>query len=282
MLASVPVTAPLALEPLEPLRDDLASAAVLCDLDGSLAHIAARPEEVELPEEARGLVRRLTERGTLVAFISGRSVHDLMRIVDVPELAYAGNHGMEIRRQGSDPAPPPEAAAYVPAISAFADEWARRLEEHGVWVEDKAVTLSLHFRGAADPAAAERYLGGVVAPAAREAGLVPTRGRKILEIRPPVQIDKGSAVRALLEGAAVGTAVSVGDDHTDVGAWRELRALRDEGRLATAVTVGVLRPEVPEEIREGADVLVDGPEGAVEVLRFLVGYGRQEAGRATH
>ncbi len=281
VLASAPVTAPSALALLAPLRDDLAAAAVLCDLDGTLAPIAARPQDVELPEEARQLVRRLARRAALVAFISGRSIHELMRIVDVPEIAYAGNHGMEVRRPGTDPAPLPEAAAFRPRIAAFAADWTARLAEHGVWVEDKVVTLSLHSRGARHPRDAGDYLNHVVAPAARDAGLVPTRGRMILEIRPPVRIDKGTAARALLDGVPARLAVSLGDDHTDLDVWRALRALRAEGHLASAVTVGVLGPEVPDEVREGADVLVDGLEGALGALRFLAGDGRPPAGRDT-
>ncbi|HSJ72730.1 MAG TPA: trehalose-phosphatase, partial [Miltoncostaeaceae bacterium] len=135
-------------------------------------------------------------------------------------------------------------------------------------LEEKGATLSIHARGAPDPDAAELLLREV-AREAGEHGLVTTSGREVLEVRPPVRIDKGTAVTELLAGAAARTALYVGDDRTDADAWRALRALRDRGELSGAVALAVASAEVPAEVRAGADAEVDGPAGALEALRLL-------------
>jgi len=255
---------------LAPLRARREASGLLLDLDGTLAHIRPRPEDVEMIAGARDALVRLRDRLALVGFVSGRRLGDLESIVDIPGLAYAGNHGMELHRPGEPPAVAPAAAPHVAAVAEFAARWPEEvLDPHGVWLEDKHVTLSFHSRTAADPEAAEHFLAAEVAPAGRAAGLVTTTGRRLLEIRPPVRLDKGTAVRDLLEGTAVRRAAFMGDDRTDTDAWRALHAMRDEGRLDQAVAIAVAGAEVPPEVRAGADVEVTGPEGALEVLGLL-------------
>jgi trehalose 6-phosphate phosphatase len=109
-----------------------------------------------------------------------------------------------------------------------------------------------------------------VAERAEQQGLSVHWGRKVLEIRPEVQVDKGQGVRRLLRGAQLYAALYVGDDLTDLDAFRGLRALRDEGRLATAVCVGVRSDETPPAIEQESDLLVDGPAGVRAVLEALL------------
>lgn len=255
--------------------DDLA---VLTDLDGTLAAIRPRPEDVTIVDGAREALRSLAGRAALVAVVSGRSIDDLIRIVAVPEIAYAGNHGMEFRRPGRDPSPDPAAARHRPAIERFMERWRTSLDEHDIEIEDKGVTLSLHYRRSRLPAEAALFLHETVAPAARDAGLVPTPGRKILEIRPPVRLDKGTAARALVTESGARRALFMGDDHTDLDASRALAKMCEEGHLDEAVSVGVDGEEVPREVVDGADLVVDGPEGALGVLLEL---GRGASSRGT-
>lgn len=260
------------------LARHLGDLAVLTDLDGTLAAIRPRPEDVTIVDGARAALGALAGRAALVAVVSGRGIDDLFRIVGVPEISYAGNHGMEFRRPGQDPAPDPAAARHRPDIEGFMERWRAGLGERDVEIEDKGVTLSLHYRRSRSPAAAAAFLEETVAPAARDAGLVPTPGRKILEIRPPVRLDKGTAARALVAESGARRALFMGDDHTDLDASRALRDMCEEGALDEAVWVGVDGDEVPREVVEGADLVVDGPEGALGVLLAL---GRGDGARGT-
>jgi trehalose 6-phosphate phosphatase len=271
LLGSIAVTAPdprvAAL--LAPLRERPGEAAVLCDVDGTLAPIVARPGDARLLDGAREVLEAVRDRVRLLGFVSGRGLADVERLVGLPGCAYAGNHGMELHLPGARPRLADGVAGHVPAIAAFAATWPpERLAVGGLRLEEKGATLSVHARGAPDAAAAELLLAEV-AREAGEHGLVTTSGREVLEVRPPVRIDKGTAVRELLAGSGAAAAVYVGDDRTDADGWRALRELREQGGLRHAVALAVASAEVPAEVRAAADAEVEGPAGAVAALRLL-------------
>lgn len=221
-------------------------AAVLLDVDGTLAPIVGRPEEARVPEEARRELARLAGRYALVACVSGRPGGDVARMVDVAGVASVGEHGLELA---------PGAAAWAGRIAEFARsvDWP---------AERKPLSVSFHFRRAGDEAAARAYLTRV-AEDARSAGLVPRWGRKVLEVRPPVEAHKGTAVKALVSRAAVQRALYAGDDRTDVDAFGGLDGLE------LGVRVAVSSDEAPPELIAAADVVVDGTAGMLELLRAL-------------
>jgi trehalose 6-phosphate phosphatase len=220
--------------------------AILLDVDGVLAPIQPRPEQAYVTAEARSEVARLAGRYALVACISGRTGEDAKRIVGVEGALYVGAHGLELE---------PEAAAWAERIHEFA---------RGVdWpVEDKGLTVSLHYREAEDEEAALEYLQEV-ADRARDAGLLPRFGRKVLELRPPIDAHKGTAVRRLLSERGLSRALYAGDDTTDVDAFSALEGLE------FALRVAVSSDEAPDELVEGADVVVESPAALVELLRKL-------------
>jgi trehalose 6-phosphate phosphatase len=219
---------------------------VLLDVDGTLAPIVARPELAEVPEETRAEVAGLTERYGLVACISGRSGEDARRLVDVEGVVYVGVHGLELA---------PEADRWRETLRPFARlEWP--------WLEDKGLTVALHWREAADEQAARAELEGI-AERAEATGLEARWGRKVLELRPPVEADKGTAVRALLEERGLRRALYAGDDTTDLDAFRGLDGLE------VAVRVAVASAEAPPVLREAADLIVASPAELLELLRRL-------------
>lgn len=255
---------------LAPFRERLAETAVFLDFDGTLAPIVPRPEDAQLLDGAREAVVALIDVARLVAFVSGRGLADLERRVAIPGVAYAGNHGMELHRVGREPELAEGVAEHVPAIAAFVELWpATRLEPGDLRMEAKGATLSVHARGAREPEAA-RLLLAQIASEALDRGLVPTAGREVLEIRPPVSVDKGTAVRALLADSGARAAIYIGDDRTDADAWSVLRALRAAGSLDATLGIAVASGEVSPAVREAADVEVAGPPGALEVLRDLL------------
>jgi len=220
------------------------AAAILLDVDGTLAPIVPRPEDARVPDETREELRRLAGRYGLVACISGRPGEDAARIVGVEGIRYVGEHGLELE---------PEAEEWAERLAAFARgvEWPA---EGG-----KRLTLSFHFRTAPE---GEEYLHEV-AKRALERRLRPRWGRKVLEIRPPLDADKGTAVRRLLEEAALRRALYAGDDTTDLDAFRALDGLE------VAVRVAVVSEEGPPGLGEQADLAVGDTEQLVELLRML-------------
>ncbi|HET7856736.1 MAG TPA: trehalose-phosphatase [Gaiellaceae bacterium] len=231
---------------LADLAEEPRRAAVLLDVDGTLAPIVERPEDASVPPEARAEVERLAGRYGLVACISGRTGADARALVGVDSAVYVGVHGLELE---------PEAEAWRGRLRQFAGsvDWP---------VEDKGLTVSFHYRRAEDEDEALAYLSGV-AERARAAGLVPRFGRKVLEVRPPVSADKGTAVRRLLGERGLGRALYAGDDTTDLDAFAAV------AELALGVRVAIASDEAAPELLEQADVTVASPAQLVELLRRL-------------
>ncbi len=237
-------------ELLAPLAEAPERAAVVLDVDGTLAPIAPRPELAAVPPATRERLRRLAARYRLVACVSGRSGEQAQALVGVDGIRYIGNHGLELH---------PDERRLVERVGAF-----RSLIE-GRWpIEDKGLSLSLHFRESPDESAARAILEGIAAEA-RAVGLEPRWGRKVLEIRPDVRVDKGTAVRALVREAGVEVALYAGDDATDVDGFRGLR----EAGLARAVCIAVASAEASPALLDAADLVVDGPEGLAVLLDLL-------------
>ena len=163
----------------------------------------------------------------------------------------------------------PEVAKWAPRIREFADgAWTDGLRRLRVRAEDKDVIRAFHWRGAPDEEAAEAAVRDIAAQA-EDAGLVTHWGRKVLEVRPPVELNKGRGVRRLVEEASLDAAMYVGDDTTDLDAFATLRELVEEKQLAHALCVGVRSDETPPELEAQADLLVDGPLGVRTLLSAL-------------
>lgn len=242
----------------------------MCDIDGTLAPIVAEPRSAVVPDVARTLLADLSRQYALVGCVSGRRAEEARRMVGVESLTYIGNHGFEILRPGAAAAESAGAAeAAAETVRRFAEgAYSGNLADIGISLEDKHSIYSFHWREATDEESARGELARVAA-AAEANGLAPHWGRKVLEIRPPVAIDKGTALEGVLREAGMTGALYGGDDTTDVDAFRSLRALRREGTLSHAVCVGVRSDEGPEQITAAADLVVDGPAGFLDVLTML-------------
>jgi len=260
----------LDLGPLAQLRAHPASAAILTDVDGTLAPIADRPEQASVPDRVTELLERLSGIYGLVGCVSGRRAVEARRLVGVNEISYAGNHGLELLLPGDykprfDPSLQGREQAAEEFVASLDSE---ALATTGLRLEDKGPIQALHWRGVENERLAEARAHEIAADAGR-AGLEPHWGRKVLELRPVGGGGKGAAVAALLATDGVSAAVYAGDDRTDLDAFRRLRTLSDEGELETAVCVGVASPEAPPELAEESDLHVDGPAGWLAVLEAM-------------
>ncbi len=255
---------------VQPLRDAPGESAALLDVDGTLAPIVPTPADASVPPKTRDALRRLARHLALVACVSGRRAVEARRVVGVDELTYVGNHGLEVLAPGAREADlEPAAAARARDARDFVEGLGEAdLEESGLRVEDKGPIQALHWRGAIDPSAAEREARRI-ADRAGPAGLESRWGRKVLEIRPAARVDKGTAVRRLLEGGAIEVAMFAGDDRTDLDAFRAMRSMREAGELRHAACVGIASEEAPGDLIASSDVVLDGPPALATALSEL-------------
>ena len=244
------------------------------DIDGTLAPIVDHASDAHVPESTRQLLIAVARRYGLVACVTGRRASEARAMVSIGSINYLGSHGVELLRAGWTEA----------VLDAGVADWVRRIHEFGresdtadtrkrrVRLEDKGPIVAFHWRGAPDEDAAKAAVDAI-AQRAQAAGLRTHWWRNVLELRPPVKIDKGSGILRLLKevGPEIDSALYVGDDTTDIDAFRALASLFEEGRLERALRVGVQSDEGPSEINDEADFVVDGPQGVRELLTLLSG-----------
>jgi len=247
----------------EPILDQPRRSALITDFDGTLAPIVADPAAARPLAGAAEVLTQLAHHLGLVAVVSGRPVATLAEhLGQVPGLEMVGLYGLERRTPDG-----------VVAVYEGAEVWrsvvedvARRLTAQapaGVGVEPKGLTLTLHWRRAP---AESTWVQRMAAEAAAETGLVLHPGRMTVELRPPLAVDKGTAVTEIV-GPHTGVTY-LGDDLGDLPAFAALDALARTGTCST-INVAVADPESPDELLATADVITEGPPGALRLLEWL-------------
>lgn len=241
--------------------------ALVCDIDGTISHIALTPGAARIEPRAISALEELIAELDLVALMTGRGAAEAARMAGVPGLMIIGNHGMELleggRLRGAE-----AAEAYRETVEGLMGELVEALHFPGVIVEPKGLTGSLHYRGAPETDLAKAAILDAVLPRVRERGLRITEGRMVVEIRPPVQINKGSALRDLVRARGLRAVVFLGDDVTDIDAMLAVRGLR-EAEVIDGWAIGVLARETSPELLAAADAVVDGVDAAVALLTNL-------------
>ena len=248
------VLAPFAAEP--------ARSVVIVDFDGTLAPIVREPPAATPLPGGAGVLARLVRCVGTVAVVSGRPVAFLREALPVEGLVLCGQYGVE-RFDGATVTALAEAQAWVGPVRAAAEEAEASLP--GLLVERKGtLAFALHWRQRPDLESAAMDLGRRLAATS---GLRLEPGRRTLELRPPVDVDKGTTAAGLAAGAAA--VLVVGDDRGDLAAFAAVGRLGGEGRLRHVLRVAVDSPEAPADLLAQADLVVDGPGGALGLLRKL-------------
>lgn len=254
---------------LGPLLADPTGALVACDYDGTLAPIVADPGQAY---PAPGAVEALTVLAGLVgqvAVITGRPAEDAVRLgglEEVPGLVVLGLYGTQRWSDGVLTAddPPRGLAAARAAVGDLL-----RSADAGVRLEDKGGSFAVHTRQAADPKAELDRLREPLTALAAEHGMRVEPGRYVLELRSAAGgsgSDKGGALLRLASDLPATSVLFAGDDLADLAAFEAVKRLRSNGLPAWAVVAASI--EAPA-MAEGADLVVDGPAGVVELLREI-------------
>jgi len=268
--------APLPMPPDADLARRLAGTPLLValDIDGTLAPIAPTPDAAAVPVATRAAIARLVVlTGVHVALVTGRAAADGKRMVGLDNTWIIGNHGFERIDTHGMMAVDPRIERYGPDIGAAAAALTARLGDiSGVIVENKRWTLSVHYR-LVDRALLARVENEAEA-VARQLSLRCIVGKQVIELRPPVDVNKGTALLDLarslgIVGAAsaaerVGAVLYVGDDRTDEDAFRLLRAARPDN-----VTIHVGGGTLATGEQTAAELLVPDTHAVLELLVWL-------------
>ncbi|MGH3304738.1 MAG: trehalose-phosphatase [Streptosporangiaceae bacterium] len=248
---------------IEALAAAPAAAALVLDFDGVLAPIIEDPEASAIPEPTAASLASLAASLGLVAVISGRPAGFLADRVRVPGIDLLGSYGME-RLSGGRPHLDPAVRGWLGAVAAAGQLLAEELQGvPGIRIEAKPASIAVHWRQAPDQVAAANLVRGSTGRAAAQTGLRLTPGKLVEELRPPVDIDKGSAVAALISAARPGAVAYAGDDLGDIPA---LRVVREAGGYTLVVDHGA---ETHPRLLTVADEVFPGTPGFADWLAAL-------------
>jgi len=250
---------PSALEHVEKIAPRGGRLAVFLDYDGTLTPIVSHPEDAWLLESMRETLRSLAAR-VPVAILSGRDLDDVRGRVHVDGIVYAGSHGFDIAGAGG--LHREFGAAYLPVLDAAEAELRDALDDiPGAQLERKHFSVAAHYRNV-NEIDASRVAVAVAAVAARHRKLRRIDGKKVYELLPDIDWNKGKAMLWLLETLELerGNAlpIYIGDDRTDEDAFL---ALEKRG-------IGILVSEQPQVT--AASYWLKNPEEVECFLRALI------------
>jgi trehalose 6-phosphate phosphatase len=248
---------------LHHLTAEPAATGLFLDFDGTLTEIVDDPTASALPRALAPVLADLAGALGVVAVVSGRPAAFLGERVAVAGVRLLGLYGLEEWVDGAGVARP-EAARWQPEVDRARRALADALgDSEGVHIEDKGLSVAVHWRNAPERGAAGAAVADAVARIGAATGLAGEPGKLVAELRPPVAWDKGAAVRAVAEEAGLTRTAYLGDDLGDLAAFAAVRALNG---LAVAVDHG---SETPAAVRDAADLVLDGPAAVARLLTDL-------------
>lgn len=253
------------LKYLEAFKEDT-STSIITDIDGTISKIAPTPNEALVTNSMRETLVKLNEKFKLVAVISGRSVENARKMVDVEGLLYVGNHGLEFLKD-EQLYVRPEVEKYLPQIKKMGQkiEMGDLSCINGLIFEDKGICYSIHYRlSDSSENAREKILTTLIAdPECKKMKI--SEGRCLIELKPPVSYDKGTILDEIIQEYHLKKIIYLGDDITDLDAFRTLKKLENEGKISNA-RVLVISPEIPPYVKKGSSFYVNDVD---EVLKFF-------------
>jgi trehalose 6-phosphate phosphatase len=261
------------LKDIRPLRQVLTKRdlGIFSDIDGTLAPIVDRPEDARVSPRCRALLSDLMSEGVGIVLITGRTLEMAQRMTNLQGVVFGANHGMTIAIDGRE--------EVLDAVREY-ESRAREVYEQtshimggGVFVEVTGPNLAYHYRMANDERESRETIVETIgsAPAAR--GFQMREGRKVIELRPALEINKGTALGQLADRLKAEAILCLGDDATDIDMFTATADLRNRG--LDCATVAVSSEEAAPEVMANADYYVEGVPGVEWLLEEVLKARRQ-------
>lgn len=245
---------------------------LVVDVDGTIAPIARLPAEASVSPVCRDHLAAMIGILDLVAVISGRPAREAQRMLGLPGVSYLGCHGLETL-QDSLVILDPAAAPYLKKVRRAAEELTGRLSGQpgldGLLVEDKGICVTFHYRACRDHERARLLvLEAAENVVRRKGGVQVIEARRAVELVPKESINKGTALLAIAKEHNLRAVCYLGDDLTDLAAFRALRAWREDTGCR-GLAVAVAGAETPADVLEQGDLVLDGISAVEEFLGLL-------------
>ena len=249
---------------------------LITDLDGTISQIAPTHKQAVVSSLCRQYLSELRDTLPLIAVVSGRAAAIVQQMVGLDGIVYIGNHGME-RWITDHTEYSSETNAYISLIKAAVDELAPVLSVAGVYIEDKKISATLHYRLSPQPETTRKQAINLLQKSSQLKALRIVPGRMVIDILPPVEINKGTALEELIKEYQLKGGIYLGDDLTDVDAFRMMHTASADSDFR-GLAIGITSPEMPEQLLKEVDFTLNSTTDVVNLLKWLSPTVRQLSG----
>ena len=240
---------------------------LITDVDGTISETAPTPQEAEVSPLCHQYLSLLCRHLALVAAISGRPAPEVRDMIKIDRMVYIGNHGLERWAEGHS-----EVAEgvkdYSKVIKAAIKELTPLLSMEGIRIENKGITATIHYRLCPSTEAAKRDILVALGNSIQAKSLRIIHGKMSINLSPPVELNKGTAVLELIQEYRLQGGIYLGDDITDIDAFRAIRTASHDLDFQ-GFAVGITSPEMPQRLVAEADFTLNGVNDVECFLKWL-------------
>lgn len=240
---------------------------LITDVDGTISQITLTPEQAEVSPLCRRYLSTLCNHLALVAAISGKPAIEVKNMLKIDGMVYIGNHGLERWAEGHSELTK-DVQDYSRAVKAAIKELTPLLSIAGISIEDKGITATIHYRLCHEPQLAERDILTAIENSPQAKGLRIMQERMTIDLLPPVEVNKGTATLDLIQGYNLQGGIYLGDDLTDIDAFRAIHAASRDLNFQ-GFAIGITSQEMPEKLAAEADFTLNGVNNVEQFLKWL-------------
>ena len=240
---------------------------LITDVDGTISQTAPTPQQAKISPLCHYYLSNLCNHLALVATISGRPAIEIKNMIKIDGMVYIGNHGLERWIEGHSEFQK-DAQDYSRLIKTVIKELTPLLSIEGISIENKGVTATIHYRLCREPQLAEIEILNAVEALSQAGRLRIIRGRMAVDLLPPVEVNKGTATLDLIQEYNLQGGIYLGDDLTDVDAFKAIRAASHDLDFR-GFAIGIISQEMPEKLVAEADFTLNGVSDVEDFLRWM-------------
>jgi len=240
---------------------------LITDVDGTISEIAPTPQQAEVSPRCRHYLSILSQHLALVAAVSGRPAEEIKNMLKIDRAVYIGNHGLERWAKGQSEFSK-DTDGYPELIKAVIKELTPLLSIKGITLDDKGITATIHYRLSPNPEAAKRDILVTLESSTQAKRLRIMHGKMSINLLPPVEANKGTAVLDLMREYSLQGGIYLGDDLTDVDAFKAIHSVSSDSSFQ-GVAIGITSQEMMKGLVAEADFTLNGVNDVVRFLRWM-------------
>ena len=243
---------------------------VVTDIDGTISSIESLPHQAVITNNMKGILNNIQNKFKLLAIITGRLLQDALQMINIQGILYIGNHGMEYQRN-NEIVTDKKALKYIPKIIDIYDELKNEpnMNQPGIILENKNTCISIHYRSTNNPQSVRKNILKTLKNIKTTEDLQIKEGKKIIELRPPIGNDKGNIINKIVENYNANKLIYLGDDITDVDAFKEISKLNKENKI-DGTSILVQSNETHEFVKKNAEYYVNNVEDVEKFFKWIL------------